>query len=157
MQMCVCVDVFMCAYACGWIVGELWLGRCVSKGPMLIEIGAHCFSSTLSLTHTLIHCPPTVVSELPLEALPGPSFTICKVGTHIRARTHTHSAFISASPVTVSLCLGREIGLCRAQRLESPKAAPSNSAPAVCDDSLCQPSLKSFQTSFSQSHQPTLD
>lgn len=95
MQMCVCVDVFMCAYACGWIVGELWLGRCVSKGPMLIEIGAHCFSSTLSLTHTLVHCPPTVVSELPLEALPGPSFTICKVGTHIRARTHTHTVLSS--------------------------------------------------------------
>lgn len=50
MQMC--EDVFMCAYACGWIVRELWLGPCISKGPVLIEICAHCVSATLCLAHT---------------------------------------------------------------------------------------------------------
>lgn len=68
MQMC--ADVFMCAYARGWIVGKLWLGPRFCKGPLLIKTFAHCVFGTLSLCllHTLhhsIHCPPTVVSELP--------------------------------------------------------------------------------------------
>ena len=123
----------MCACGCGWIEAEQWLGPCISKGPMLIETCVFCVSVTH--THTLLYTLSTHrTSGLPQGALPGPSFNICKVGnththththahTHTHTHTHTHNAFISPSPVTVSLCLGRKIGLCRAQRWESPKAA----------------------------------
>lgn len=73
---------------------------------------------------------------------------------HTHTNTHTHCFHLCLSSDCVSQCLGRKIGLCRAQR--EPKGRLSKSAPAVCA-SPCQPSLKLFQTPFSQSHQPTLD
>lgn len=108
-------------FSCRSIVGEPRLGPCISKGPTLIETCALSATLCLCLSHTLhfIHCPHTVVSELPQGQYQGQAPTSANGNT----RTHTYSAFISASPATVSQCLGRKIGLCRAQRLESPKAA----------------------------------
>lgn len=56
-----------------------------------------------------------------------PSFNICLVRTYRQTHTHTdvyaHCFHLSLSIDSVSQCLGRKIGLCRAQCLESPKAA----------------------------------
>lgn len=125
MQMC--ASVCGCFYVCIWlwvdcrgaVVRTLHLQRPNADWDSLCL----CHVVSLSLTHTLhfIHRPPTVVSELPQGPYQGQASTSGsgKTYTHIR----THNAFISSSPATVSLCLGRKIGLCRAQRLESPKAA----------------------------------
>ncbi len=88
-EMQMCVDVFVCANACGWIVGALRLEPCISKGPMLIEPCAHCHSVSLSLTHTPLYTLSTLSSFWTSPgALPGPGFNICKVATHKRAHTH---------------------------------------------------------------------
>lgn len=47
---------------------------------------------------------------------------MCKVGMHALSCALTHTQCFHLC-LCVSQCLGRKIGLCRAQRLESPKAA----------------------------------
>lgn len=93
-------------------------------------------------SHTLIHCPSTLVSELPMGR---PCFNVCKVGK----RTHTKSVcFHLCHSSDCVLVFTRKMGLCRAQRLESPKASRQILFLQSVMPHFASPLLKSFQTRF---------
>lgn len=148
------------------VLNEVQLGSYLTPG--CIDNPTHSisctFSHTCTYTYTYIH-KRNILSHVHLQFLDipmgltraklwhlhrTPRASLCKLSL-------SHSFHLCLSPASVSQCLGRKIGLCRAQRWESPKVRPSNSAPIVCDTSLCQLSLKSLQNQLlSQSSWPTL-
>lgn len=94
------------------------LGPCTSIDAVLIKIYAHCFSVALSLLliHTLLCTLSTRHSS--------PGLYQDQASTSAKwEHTHTQCFHLCLSSDCVSQCLGRKIGFCRAQRLESPKAA----------------------------------
>lgn len=156
--MCVCM-CSVCAHACGCTVEGVQLGPCLSTGPTPIQASAHSFSFNFIHAHThtpiYISCTHNSFWTSP-GALPGPSSNIWEVGTH--THTHTHCFHLCLSSVCVSQCLGRKIGLCRAQRLESPKAARQIQLPQSLTPRFANYRSSHFKpTPLSQSHQPTLD
>lgn len=144
-----------CAYvcACFHVCIRLWVNcRGVTvKTLHLQRLTADPDLCTLSLTHMPLYALSTHSSFwISPEALPGPGFHICKVGTH------THIV-LSSLPLQ-RLCVPvfrQENGIVQSSAFREPKGCPSSSAPTVCDAVLCQPSLKSFQTPFFQSQQPS--
>lgn len=113
-----------CAHGCESISGELQLELCLrqlSADQDLCTLSL-CHFVFLSLAHATLYCPPTVCSELPQGPYQGQAATSVK-RKHTHKHAHTRSFHLCLSSDSVSQCLGRKIGLCRAQRFESPKAA----------------------------------
>lgn len=101
-----CLNVFMCVCACGRIVVELRV-RTLRHHRSSARHG--CIVSPLapdSQTLVIIHCPPTIASELPQGPHQGQASTSAKWEHEAHTLTHTRiGSFIFASPVTLSLCL----------------------------------------------------
>lgn len=100
------------------------LGRCVSIDTVLIKIYAHCsfVALYLLLIHTLICTWSTRRRFRTSPGLYQDQASTSAKWEH--TQTNTHTCFhLYLSSDCMSQCLGRKIGLCRAERLESPKAA----------------------------------
>lgn len=94
------------------------LGRCVSIDTVLIKIYAHCsfVALYLLLIHTLICTWSTRHSFRTSPGLYQDQASTSAKWEH--TQTNTHTCFhLYLSSDCMSQCLGRKIGLCRAERL----------------------------------------
>lgn len=116
MWRCVCVHVFMCGVACR-----------VDRAAVVVRTGY------LQRPYALPDClslPPVCAHTQTLYTLSTHGSFQTSSGAALKARlqhlgsenTHTRRFHLCLSSDRVSQCLGRKMGLCGAQRLESPKA-----------------------------------
>lgn len=137
-DMCMCVTVFMCACT-SWVDHSGAASQGLSSPSVFDDAAMHYFLHNAPI---MGHCPLAVASELPRGGVTRPEPGLQRLAKgELQKRTRCHTlALLSFHLCPSNDCVpvfGRKMGLCGAQRFQSPKAArqirPLRSAMARID------------------------